>query len=109
MHKREAIFVAEFEPVTGRRTRRESRAAAALEVQVSVAGGGRALCRILDFSAHGVRLQTYSELQQGDMIWLTLPGAGRCSARVVWARDFEAGLEFKTPLSSKALEAIRAR
>ncbi|WP_213981729.1 PilZ domain-containing protein [Sphingomonas sp. dw_22] len=95
------MFAAEFEPA-GQRRRREPRAPSALDAELGIAGIGRALCRFLDFSTRGARVQTYSELQRGTMIWLALPG-------VVWARDYEVGIEFRTPLSAKAMEALAAR
>lgn len=103
------MFAAEFEPAAGKRRRREPRAPSALDAQFGIAGIGRALCRVLDFSTRGARVQTYSELQRGTMIWLALPGVGRWAARVVWTRDFEVGIEFRTPLSAKAVEALAAR
>lgn len=102
------MFAAEFEPA-GQRRRRAPRASTALETELGLAGAGRALCRVLDFSIHGARLQTYSELERGALIWLALPGVGRKAARVVWARNFEVGLEFQTPLSAKALQALSAQ
>lgn len=103
------MFAAEFEPADGQRRRREPRALSSLDAQIGFAGIGRALCRVLDFSTRGARVQTYSELQRGAMIWLALPGVGRCAARVVWTRDFEVGLEFRTPLSAKAIQALEAQ
>jgi hypothetical protein len=100
------MFAAEFEPAAGERRRGAPRAASTLDAQLGLAGIGRALCRVLDFSTSGARLQTYSELQRGALIWLALPGVGRCAAQVVWARDFEAGLEFRTPLSAQAMQAL---
>lgn len=103
------MFAAEFEPADGPRRRRETRASSALQTELGLTGAGRALCRVLDFSVHGARLQTYSELQRGAQIWLALPGVGRWAASVVWVRDFEVGLEFRTPLSAKALQALTAQ
>ncbi|MET0309558.1 MAG: PilZ domain-containing protein [Sphingomonas sp.] len=103
------MFAAEFEPAAGQRRRREPRASSTLDAQLGITGIGRVFCRVLDFSASGVRLQTYSELERGALIWLALPGVGRRAARVVWTRDFEAGLEFSTPLSAKALQLLAAQ
>lgn len=100
------MFAAEFEPADGQRRRREPRASTTLDAELAVAGAGRALCRVLDFSTRGARLQTYSELERGAMIWLALPGVGRCAATVVWVRSFEVGIEFRTQLSSRAMRAL---
>jgi hypothetical protein len=103
------MFAAEFEPAAGPRRRREPRASAAIDAQLDSAGIGRALCRVLDFSITGARIEIYSELERGALIWLALPTVGRRAARVVWSRDFEAGLEFSKPLSAKALKALTAQ
>jgi hypothetical protein len=40
------------------------------------------------------------------MIWLALPKVGHIAAKVVWASDFEAGLEFQAPLTIEAFETL---
>jgi hypothetical protein len=45
-------------------------------------------------------------LRTGQDIWLTLPKVGHCAANIVWASDFEAGLEFHIPLTDDAFEAL---
>jgi hypothetical protein len=103
------LFAAEFEPADSKRRRREKRASSGFEAQLSFSGSGRAVCQVLDFSIHGARLQTYSELERGTLIWLALPGIGRRVARVVWTQDFEAGLEFQSPLSAKAFKVLSSQ
>ena len=103
------MFAAEFETADGQRRRREPRASSTLDAELAVAGAGRAVCRVLDFSTRGARLQTYSELERGALIWLALPGLGRRAATVVWVRNFEAGIEFRTQLSAKAMQALAAQ
>ena len=63
----------------------------------------RALCRVVDVSVHGVRLQTYSALTRGGTIWLTLPGIGQRAADVMWADDFTAGCQFHQPLDEESV------
>ncbi|NML05216.1 PilZ domain-containing protein [Sphingomonas sp. G-3-2-10] len=99
-------FAAEIEPALGLGRRRSMRAPVSLDAKIGRGGLDRALCKVIDLSQHGAKLQTYSELRAGSMMWLTLPKVGHWGARVVWARDFEAGLEFQNPLSEEAFEAI---
>ena len=99
-------FAAEFEPAVGLGRRRAMRAPVSLDAKVGRGGLDRALCKVVDLSTHGARLQTYSELRAGQDIWLTLPKVGHCAASIVWASDFEAGLEFHIPLTEAAFEAI---
>jgi len=99
------MFAAEIEPAESRRS---MRAPVSLDARIGRGGLDRALCKVTDLSQHGARLQTYSELRANTLIWLTLPRVGHCVARVVWASEFEAGLEFRTPLSSEAFETVLA-
>ncbi|WP_422057521.1 PilZ domain-containing protein [Sphingomonas sp.] len=98
-------FTAEFEPaVLGRR--RAPRAPVSLDAKVGRGGLDRALCKVVDLSTHGAKIETYSELRRDSVIWLTLPHVGHWAARVVWSNDFEAGLEFQIPLSEDEFEAL---
>lgn len=99
-------FTAEFEPAVSLGRRRSMRAPVSLDARIGRGGLDRALCRVVDLSLHGARLQTYSLLRQGTSIWLALPKIGHHAARVVWANDFEAGLEFMIPLSEEAFETL---
>ena len=82
------------------------RAPVSLDAKIGRGGLDRALCKVVDLSQHGARLQTYSALRTGQDIWLTLPKVGHCAANIVWASDFEAGLEFHIPLTDEAFEAL---
>lgn len=100
-------FAAEFEPaVLGRR--RAPRAPVSLDAKVGRGGLDRALCRVVDLSLHGARIETFSALRRDSMIWLTLPHVGHWAARVVWASDFEVGLEFQIALSEDEFDRLAA-
>lgn len=100
-------FAAEFEPaVLGRR--RAPRAPVSLDARVGRGGLDRALCRVIDLSLHGAKIETFSALRRDSMIWLTLPHVGHWAARVVWATDFEAGLEFQIALSEDEFDKLAA-
>ncbi len=102
-------FTAEFEPALSEGRRRSVRAPVSLDAKIGRGGLDRALCKVTDLSLHGARIHTYSELRADSLLWLSLPGVGHVVARVVWARDFEAGLEFKSPLPEAAFEALTAQ
>lgn len=98
-------FAAEFEPaLLGRR--RAPRAPVSLDVKVGRGGLDRALCRVVDLSTHGAKVETFSALRRDSIIWLTLPHVGHWAARVAWATDFEAGLEFQIPLTEGEFEKL---
>lgn len=100
-------FTAEFEPaVLGRR--RAPRAPVSLDAKIGRGGLDRALCKVVDLSTHGAKIETYSAIRADSVIWLTLPKVGHWAARVVWSNDFEAGLEFQIALSEDEFEALTA-
>ena len=107
--KSATMFAAEYEPAETLGRRRAPRAPVSLDARIGRGGLDRALCKVTDLSMHGARLQTYSSLRRDAMIWLSLPGIGHVAARVVWATDFEAGLEFQSPLSPETFEALTAQ
>lgn len=101
-------FAAEFEPAVGLGRRAAPRMPVSLDARIGRGGLDRALCRVTDISLGGCRIETYSGVKQGSLIWLTLPGIGHRVAKIVWAGDFEAGCEFRVPLDAGELEAVLA-
>lgn len=98
-------FAAEFEPaIVG--ARRCPRAPVSLDARVGRGGLDRALCRVVDLSVSGARIEIFSALRRGSMIWLTLPQLGHWAARVVWSTDFDAGLEFQIPLTAEEMDQL---
>lgn len=102
------MFAAEFEPAETNGRRRSPRAPVSLDARLGRGGLDRALCRVVDLSVHGARLQTYSSLKTGSMIWLTLPLVGQIAATIVWADDFVAGCQFQAPLDDALYEQLIA-
>lgn len=103
---RHAIFAAEFEPAmlfTGRGT---PRAPVSLDARIGRGGLDRTLCKVTDLSRDGARLQTFSELKRGSLIWLTIPTIGPRIAEVRWTGDFEAGVKFRDPLDEADYERL---
>jgi hypothetical protein len=106
------MFAAEFEPALRDYRRRAARAPVSLDASPDEEGPGglaRALCKVIEVSIHGCKLQTYSALRRGAAIWLNLPGLGRVTADVIWADDFAAGCQFHAPLEQLAVDALAAR
>ncbi len=98
------MFAAEFEPAISEGRRRSIRAPVSLDAHIGKAA--RTLCKVVDLSIHGARLQTYSALKRGSSIWLTLPHIGQVVADVMWADDFVAGCQFHTPLTPELFGAV---
>ncbi|WP_404339203.1 PilZ domain-containing protein [Sphingomonas sp. MMS12-HWE2-04] len=106
---RPAPFAAEIAPMLAIGKRGHTRVPVSFDAQFGQDGLDRTLCRVTDISQHGARLQTYSALRAGSLIWLSLPGLGHHVARIAWADDFSAGVEFRTPLSDAIFEALTAQ
>ena len=102
------MFAAEFEPAQFDNRRRAQRAPVLLDAGLGGGGLARTLCKVVDISTAGARLQTYSALKKGTSIWLTLPHVGQVAANVMWADDYTAGCQFDRPLTTEAFEAILA-
>ena len=101
------MFAAEFEPAEPKGRRRSPRAPVSLDAHIGKAV--RTLCKVVDISIHGVRLQTYSALAKGSTIWLTLPEAGTIAADVMWSDDYLAGCQFKKPLEIDVFDRLLAQ
>lgn len=97
------MFSAEIKPEPGNK-RAAKRQPIAMDAEV--AGSRPTLCKVVDISRSGLRLQTYSRLQLGAHISIRLPVAGRVLATVRWADDFSAGCEFDCPLRDDVLRAL---
>ena len=102
------MFAAEFEPALTTTRRRSPRAPVSLDASVGKGGLDRTLCKVIDLSMHGARLQSYSSLKQGSTIWLTLPGLGAVAADVMWADDYVAGCQFHEALAPGDYKALLA-
>ncbi|OYW22018.1 MULTISPECIES: PilZ domain-containing protein [unclassified Sphingomonas] len=100
------MFAAEFEPAETNGRRRSPRAPVSLDARIGRGGLDRTLCRVVDLSPFGARLQTYSALRVGTMIWLTLPQVGPVAASIIWSDDFAAGCQFQEPIGQDAYDAL---
>lgn len=66
----------------------------------------RALCRILDMTSRGARLEVYCDLPPATVITLKLPYTGTVRAKIMWSKDFEAGCRFLEPIKERDLSTI---
>ena len=102
------MIAAEVQLAEANSRRRSPRAPVSIDAGVGRGGLDRALCKVVDVSAHGVRLQTYSTLKQGALVWLTLPQLGARAVKVMRSDDFSAGCEFLEPLPREDLDRLIA-
>ncbi len=102
------MFAAEYEPAEVKGRRLVPRTPVSLDADVEARGLTKALCKVIDLSIRGARLQTYTMLEPGLMIWLNIPrlGIGEFAARVTWADEFEAGCRFERRLPKAEFERL---
>ena len=103
------MFAAEYETAKVDGRRRSPRAPVSLDASVGLGGLAKTLCKVVDVSIHGARLQTYSALKRGSTIWLTIPGVGPVAADIMWSDEFLAGCQFHRPLDPAVIEELGKR
>jgi len=87
--------------------RREPRLDMAADIPLRELGATAVDARLINLSSHGFMADTLAEIAAGSRVWLTLPGAGRVNALVVWAHDGRLGGEFAEPIDPLiVLEAV---
>ena len=100
------MLAAEIEPVLPTIGRRSVREQVSIDARIGRNGMERALCKVVDLSLHGARLQIYSGLKRGARMWLTLPVIGPRAATIIWSDDFLAGCQFDEPLDDESFETL---
>jgi hypothetical protein len=63
---------------------------------------------IVDISVGGFKAETSEPIEEGQEVWLKLPGHEARRSRVVWAKDKLIGCEFEYELHPRELELIVA-
>ena len=82
-------------------------------VGVSVPAGLRAPERpfspvtVIDLSPNGCGIESQSHVEPGARVWIALPNLESWPARVCWAADGRAGLEFDRPLHPAVVDRYR--
>jgi len=89
--------------------RRLPRRAVELPGQMASHGGWRALCRVVDLTRFGARIETATPMKKGAELFVTLPTHRAVRARVMWTDDLSAGFLFDKPLSADAFKALVER
>lgn len=100
------MFAAEYEPAEVTSRRGAPRAPVSLDAGIGRGRMVRTLCKVTDLSVQGARISSYSSLQRGITIWLTLPIVGMIAATVIWADEFEAGCLFRSALDATSFAQL---
>jgi hypothetical protein len=83
--------------------RREPRTGISAGISLRELGQTAVEARLVNISSRGFMVETEALITRGSRIWLTLPGAGRVNALVIWARDGRLGGEFAQPVDPLAV------
>ncbi|GMN01887.1 helix-turn-helix domain-containing protein [Erythrobacter sp. MTPC3] len=78
-----------------------------LQTSAAQAGAAEANVTVHNLSATGMLLETDIALDQGEMISVKLPEAGRVTAKIVWANERLYGCEFRKQLDESAIAAAQ--
>jgi len=87
--------------------RKEGRHVALLRVGLLHIRGTRTLCVVKNISANGLSARAYQKLSIGDEVHIEFKSGGLLSGRVVWARDWNLGVEFPDPIDVEAVLSSR--
>jgi hypothetical protein len=83
--------------------RREPRSEVSAEVSLRELGQTAVDARLINISSRGFMAETEALIVKNSRVWLTLPGAGRVNALVVWAKNGRIGGEFAQPIDPLAV------
>ncbi|MBV7265889.1 helix-turn-helix domain-containing protein [Erythrobacter ani] len=89
--------------------RREQRRAMQLETSGALPGGTTANVTVHNLSASGLLLETDLPLEEGEVLAVELPEAGRVDASVVWQSGRLFGCAFGSSISEGALAAAQTQ
>lgn len=89
--------------------RRAPRTAVALGVGLRRSGSRKVSVDIKDVSTHGFKAEVFEAIGSAERVWLTLPGLEGREATVAWAKGYEIGCEFVSPLHPAVLNTIVAQ
>ncbi|MBX9796040.1 PilZ domain-containing protein [Sphingomonas sp.] len=89
--------------------RRAPRRRVRMPGRMTTSNSWRAVCRIVDISRYGVRLETLHALPVGQPLWITLPGERPRKGAVAWADGQQAGCVFDKPLDKALVDSLIAR
>lgn len=89
--------------------RKAERVTLRADIDVRRPGDHRYKVNILDFSPEGCRIEIPIYVDEGDSIFISLPGLETIESKVRWKKDWEVGVEFLRPLYPAVFELIRTK
>ena len=89
--------------------RRSHRQPLSCEVEFRRRGGNPYRVELVDLSREGCRLKPPIQLDPGDPAWLRIPEMEAIAAHIVWAKEWDVGLEFDHPFHPAVLDLVIER
>lgn len=89
--------------------RRAERIILRADIDVRRPGDHRYKVNILDFSPAGCRIEIPIYVDEGDSIFITLPGLETIEGKVRWKKDWIVGVEFLRPLYPAVFDLMREK
>lgn len=89
--------------------RRAKRVSLRADIEFRRSGEHRWRVNILDFSPEGCRVDLPIKVLAEDTVWISLPGIETIQGNVCWVREWEAGIEFSSPLHPAVFDMVRER
>jgi hypothetical protein len=83
--------------------RREPRNWVSAEISLRELGQTAVEARLINISSRGFMVETKALIGKGSRVWLTLPGAGRVNALVIWSKNGKVGGEFAEAIDPLAV------
>ena len=89
--------------------RRAERVPLRADIEFRRIGEHRWRVNILDFSPEGCRVDLPVRVVSDDTVWISLPGIESIQGTVCWVKEWQAGVEFTSPLHPAVFDMIRER
>ncbi len=87
-------------------SRRGNRVPMTCDVEFRRHGDARYKVEVIDLSPEGCCISPPVRIEQGESVWLRLPGMEAIHAKVAWVRDWKAGIEFDRPFYPSVFELV---
>jgi hypothetical protein len=100
---------AELAPLPKHDRRWQERSPAEVAATFRERGRTRLPVQLVDLSSQGCKVKLTGHVSVGSHAWIMLPTLESWYARVVWARNNEAGLDFERPLHAAVTKMILDR
>lgn len=89
--------------------RRNQRVPLRADIDFRRVGDHKYRVNILDFSPEGCRIEIPVNVEQGDKIWISLPGLESIAGEARWVDGWTVGVKFDRPLYPSVFELVHER